>query len=144
MKKILPLLRLLFELRYAHFFITGVSGILLNMLVTWSLTEFVFGLDRYFYAYLIGAVTNLSYNFLVHTFVTFGTTKRHIRRFVLFVLYSLLNASVQIVIVRSAVNTVGAEYYLPVIAGTILVLSTISFIVFKYLLFDERKKQTHA
>src|SRR3989344_1565880 len=126
----------LFQQKYMHFFVTGVTGVLLNMLVTWLLTKFVFGVERYFIGYIVGAGVNLLYNFSLHTIITFQTTERHMERFVRFIGFSLLSAGVQIIIVRTIVSIVGKEYYLIVIAGTIFMLSILSFLFFKHSLFN--------
>lgn len=123
--------------RYAHFFATGLTGVLLNLLVAWTLTEFIFGVERYFVGYLAGAAVNVTYNFTLHTIMTFRTKKRHVRRFMLFILYSALSAGVQIAVVKTVTDAIGKEYYLIVIASTIFFLSLVSFLFFKYLLFNE-------
>jgi putative flippase GtrA len=85
--KPLLLVELLFRVRYAHFFATGVSGLALALAITYLLTEFILGLERYYEAYLVGLAANLIYNFALHTLITFRTKERHTRRFVIFVSY---------------------------------------------------------
>lgn len=130
---------ILFRHKYLHFFLTGTSGVAINLLVTWILTTFVFGLTGYFTAYLIGTTVNLLYNFTLHTLVTFGTTSRHFFRLVGFVLYSIGITVVQALIVRSVTELIGLQYYLLVIATTIFILSAITFVVFKLFLFHESR-----
>lgn len=124
--------------RFLHFFITGASGVALNLLTTFFLTKYVFGQDRFFAAYLIGSGVNLTYNFSLHTVITFKTKKRHLRRFGFFIIFSAVSAYVQILTVKVVTDLVGKQWYLLVIAGTILILSIISFIFFKWHLFDEK------
>lgn len=137
MKKLKTLFLFLHKKRYVHFFATGVVGIVLNILTVWFFTEFVFGIDYYLVGYLIGAVVNVTYNFTLHTIMTFQTKREHAKRFVYFILFSMLSACVQVVIIRALTEYFGREYYLLIIAGSILLLSFISFVFFKHSLFKE-------
>lgn len=107
----------------------------INLFVTWVLTEFVFGTERYFTAYLIAVSCNFIYNFILHTVLTFRTKERHIKRFLWFVLYSIGMTALQAWLVSVVTPIVGVEFYLLVIAGIILLFSTVSFIFFKLVLF---------
>lgn len=131
-------LSLLYKYKYVHFFIVGGSGVALNLGITWALTTFVFGLERYFDAYLIGISANLLWNFLLYSFAIFKTKGDHGRRLALFVAYFIAMTWFNTLIVRSIVERVGVEHYLIVIAGVILILSTVNFFVFKLSLFKER------
>lgn len=145
MKKLVSLIRLiLFEYKYLHFFLTGTSGVALNLFVTWALTTFVFGLHGYFKAYIIALAANLAYNFTLHTKVTFGTKEGHGRRFVLFVAYSLVLTALQAFVVRTVTPVVGLEYYLFVIATTTAMFSCVTFVFFKFFLFYERRDNERA
>src|SRR5262249_44192232 len=128
---------LLHKTKYLHFFLIGVSGVAINLGVTAFFAEFVFGRERYFEAYLIGLVTGLIYLFALHTFITFQTKERHLRRFVLFFIYSLLMSAFQAFLVKTITPIVGIQYYLLVIAAIILVFSTVTFVLFKLVLFKE-------
>ena len=129
---------ILFEHKYLHFFATGVSGVAINLFVTWLLTTYYFGLSGYFKAYIIATLLNLVYNFTLHTKITFETKERHVRRFVFFVTYSLIMTAVQASIVRMVTPLVGLEYYLLVIATAIFLFSCITFLFFKFFLFREQ------
>lgn len=133
---------ILFKHKYIHFFATGASGVAINLLITWFLTTFVFGLSRYFTAYVIGTAFNLLYNFTLHTLITFKTTSRHFRRLIGFITYSLVFAFFQTMFVKYVVSKVGVHYYLVVIATTIFVFSTVTFLVFKFFLFRESRSET--
>jgi putative flippase GtrA len=135
---------ILFKHKYLHFFLTGVSGVAINLSITWFFTTFVFGLAGYFKAYIIGATANLLYNFTLHTLVTFKTTSRHFSRLVGFVLYSVALTLLQMGIVKYVTELVGLKYYLLVIATTIFLLSTITFLLFKFFLFHEPRNDTEA
>lgn len=126
--------------KFLHFFVTGVLGVLLNLVTTWTLTTFVYGINGYFTAYLIGTTVNLLFNFTIHTLVTFETKTHHAKRLLGFVFYNIGMTIVQASIIRHVTALVGPEYYLLVIASTILVFSIGSFIVFKFFLFHEHKR----
>lgn len=126
----------LFE-RYVSFFLTGASGAMLNLGVTWLLTTYVFGIDQYFYGYAVGLGSNLVYNFVRHSLVTFQTRDGHWKRFAAFILYSLVMTGLQYVVVRNIVSLTGEQFYLLVIAGVIAVFSTVTFLVCNYWLFNE-------
>ncbi len=132
---------ILFEHKYLHFFMTGVSGVGINLLVTWFLTTYVFGLAGYFKGYIIGTTINLFYNFALHTKVTFETKSGHARRFIFFVTYSLVLTAVQASVVRVVTPMVGLEYYLFVIAGAIFIFSCVTFLFFKFFLFHEQHER---
>jgi len=114
-----------------------MTGVGLALLITWSLTEYVFGLENYFTSYLIGLAINLIYNFILHTKVSFHTKNHYPQRFVIFVIYSLLLASLQAVTVKILTPIFGIEFYLFVIASVILIYSTISYFIFKFIIFSE-------
>jgi len=126
----------LFE-RYASFFLTGASGVVLNLLITWLFTEFVFGRSLYFYAYLLGLGVNLVYNFVRHALVTFDARGQYVKRFVYFIAYSLAMAGLQAVTVRWLVGLFGEAYYLIVIGSVIFVFSTVTFVICDLWLFAD-------
>lgn len=123
--------------RITHFLLTGVTGVFLNMLITWALTTFVFGVLQYYIGYIIGTIINICYNFFLHSLLTFKTHTQHSRRFTFFVLFSFLSTTIQISIVYALTEFFGRAYYLPIIACTILLLSIVSFLFFKHSLFYE-------
>ncbi len=129
---------LLYKYKYIHFFLTGASGALVALIIIALLTEFIFGQEKYFTAYLIGLLLNLIYNFTLHTKISFKTKKKHIRRFTIFITYSLIMASIQATIVKIFTPILGLEYYLFVIASTILLFSIINFFSCKLLIFFEK------
>ena len=109
----------------------------LNLLITWLFTEFVFGRSLYFYAYLLGLGVNLVYNFVRHALVTFETHGRLVERFAYFIAYSLAMAGLQAVTVRWLVSLFGEAYYLIVIGSVIFVFSTATFVVCDLWLFAD-------
>jgi hypothetical protein len=130
-------LHLLIKTKYLHFFLSGISGVVLQLAFTWFFTEFIFGQARYFDAYLFGLAIALMYLFALHTFITFRTKQGHPKRFLWFFLYSLCMSALQAFLVKVITPIVGIQYYLVVIAGIILMFSTVSFLFFKLALFKE-------
>lgn len=128
---------LLIRYRYVHFFVVGMTGVAINLGLTWFFTEFVFGKEHYFEAYLIGLGGNLVYNFTLHTIITFGTTQEHLKRFLIFIVYALFMTVFQAYLVKVITPLVGIDYYLFVIGAIILFFSTISFFVFKLSVFKK-------
>ena len=130
---------LLMELKIIHFLFVGGTGVLIQLLLTWSLTHFVFGLDKYYIGYSFGLGANLIYNFVMHTKVTFEVKDGHFKRLIIFVIYALSMTFFQYKIVRFIVSKVGDEWYLLVISSIILIFSTITFVLFKFWLFKDNK-----
>lgn len=124
--------------RYLHFFAVGMSGVGLNLATTVFFTEFVFGRENYFTAYLIGLSVNLIYNFTLHTIVTFKTTDRHFFRFASFLAYSLAMTYLQARLVKYLTDLVGVDWYVLVIASVIMVFSILTFMLFKLVLFKDK------
>ena len=133
------ILKLLYKINYLQFFAVGVTGVLINLTIVYTLTEFIFGLENYYTAYLIGLTVNLLYNFLAHTIITFQTKKHHKTRFTYFVIYSLALSGLQAITVRYLTPIIGLEYYLFTIASIIFIFSTVTFVFFKLVLFNEKK-----
>ncbi len=131
------LINFLFEHRIPHFIFIGMTGVGINLFLVYFFTEFVFGRERYFYGYLIGLFANLIYNFIMHSSVTFQTKNGHLKRFVIYTIFSLSITFVQALVVRKLVRVFGVDYYLFVIMTVILVFSTVSFLTFKFWLFKE-------
>ena len=130
--------KLFYKHRLIHFLFTGGTGVLINIGITGLLTEFVLGRENYFSAYLIGLTANLIYNFTLHTVMTFKTKKNHKSRFTIFIVYSLLMALLQAILINTIVSLIGVDYYLFVIGSVILTFSFITYIFFKLLLFNEK------
>ena len=134
-------LNLLMKYRYIHFLVIGASGVGLALIIIYVLTEFVFGREKYYTAYLIGLAINLLYNFVLHTIISFRTKNRHLFRFVVFVVYNLLMASLQAFVVGLLTPRVGVDFYIFVIAGVVFVFSVVNYLVFKFIVFFEKNEQ---
>ncbi|MCK5022605.1 MAG: GtrA family protein [Candidatus Aenigmarchaeota archaeon] len=131
--------RLLYKHKYIHFFSTGVTGVIMNLFTVWFTTEFIFGLENYFYGYLVGLAINLTYNFTAHTILTFKTKTEHVKRFIIFITYSLVMSFIQAVIIKTITPIIGLHYYIFVIAGIIFIFSIFSFLLFKVWMFKDKK-----
>lgn len=127
----------LYHHRFTRFLFVGGTGAFLNLALTWFFTTFVFGIGGYLDAFLIGIAGNIIYNFFLNTIVTFKTTKRHGRRFVGFVLYSLAASALLYHTVKLVTPIFGIEWYLAVITAVILAYAVVNFSFFKYILFRE-------
>ena len=147
--------------RYLHFFVIGVTGVTLNLFLSWFFVEFIFLKSKYLifntqfksstFGVIIGETVNLIYNFCLHTIVTFRIKKQHKRRFILFVLYSLFTTYLvvfpAILILRNFFEYVfpfinlnfliGFEY-LVAACFVILFFSFFNFIIFKIWLFKDK------
>ncbi len=130
--------RLLHKLRLIHFLLVGGTGVIINITLTAIFTELVFGREMYFYAYLIGLLSNLVYNFTFHTLFTFKTKDRHSVRFFYFIIYNLAMSGLQAIVIKYIVNIVGVDFYLIVIVGVIGFFFIINFIVSKLFLFKNK------
>ncbi len=125
------------KIRFVSFLLVGGTGVLLNLTIVTVLTEFFLGRELYFYSYLIGLFSNLTYNFILFTKITFKTKKNHKKRYVVYITYSLIMSFIQAITVRHIVNVVGVDFYLIVIASIIFVFSIINFMNFKLWLFKD-------
>jgi putative flippase GtrA len=106
--------------------------------VTAGLTEFVFGREHYFWAYIAGTSVNLIYNFTLHSRFTFTTQNRHAKHLAIFVGFNILSTLLQMLVVRELVRMIGTSYYIPIITTTILFFSLGSYVFFKRVLFTSR------
>lgn len=127
----------LHRVRYLHFFAVGMSGVALNLAITVFLTEFVFGRENYFSAYLFGLTANLIYNFTLHTVLTFKTEGGHVPRLAFFLAYSLVLTYIQAQTVKMLTDYFGVDWYALIIAAVILAFSVVTFVLFKFVLFKK-------
>ncbi len=134
-------LDLLIRYKYIHFLVIGVTGLGLALLIIFLLTEFVFGRENYYTAYLIGLVINLTYNFVLHTLISFRTQRKHVSRFIVFIVYNLLMASFQATVVGFVTPIIGVDFYIFIIATVVFIFSIINYLVFKLVVFFEQYDQ---
>lgn len=121
--------------RFFRFLVVGGSGAALNIGITFLLTHFVLGAERYFTAFLVGTIFNFFYSFTFYTVSIFKTRERHAERFVAFSGYGILMTVVQLYLVHQITAFVGATWYLPVIASVIFVGACVNYVVFKSSIF---------
>lgn len=131
-------LKFFHKIRFLHFAAVGITGVAINLALTWTFVEFFFGREKYFYGYLIGLTANTIYNFTLHTIVTYKTKKNHSKRFLAFVTYTALYTVVQASLVKWLTPIIGIDYYIFVIAFIIACGSIVTFTLFKFWLFKER------
>lgn len=131
--------KILHRYRFLHFLIVGGGGAILGLGLTWLFTTFVFGLEGYFSAYLIGTSLGLLFNFTMYTIVIFRTARSHMRRLVVYFVYMVGIILIQATLVRSLTPLVGIQLYLLVIAAVIAFFSVVNFLAFKLSIFKERE-----
>lgn len=138
-KNCIKFIKALYGHKIIRFILTGGTGLLINLLVTGILTEFVFGREHYFYGYLLGLTANMVYNFALYTVFTFKPSAKHKRRFLLYVIYYICMTLTQIGIVKMLTALVGVDWYLLVIALTIATLSVITYLTCNLFIFKKVK-----
>ena len=131
--------RMLWKHNIIQFLLVGGTGLIIQLLTTWLLTTFLFTLSTYYIGYSIGLGLNLIYNFIMHSNFTFKTKKNHSKRFTKFIIYSFSMALFQYVLVRSLVYLIGETWYLVIITSVIFVFSIITYIIFKFWLFKDKR-----
>lgn len=125
----------LHKTRFIHFFLVGLTGLFINLTLTATFAELVFGRQDYFYAYLIGLFSNLTYNFVLHSIITFKKKTKKALRFSGFIAYNLIMSVFQAYLVDLFVSIVGVDFYLLVITFVIGSLFVVNFLVSKFFLF---------
>ena len=118
-----------------RFTISSGLGVLVNISLTYILTEFVFGRNQYLFAYIIGLGVGILTQFIMHVIFTFKTKDYVVKKFLLFYIYSILMTIFQVFVVKNITNIVGVDYYMPVIIGTIGVFYAVSYFVNKLYIF---------
>ena len=155
-------IKFLLKTRYPHFFAIGATGVALNLFISWFFVEIVFFKSKYLlfnmqfksstFGVIIGETAHLIYNFCLHTIFTFRTKKQHKKRFIFFVVYSLIITYLAtlpaILIVRNFferifplinLNFLAGFEYLVAACFVILFFSFFNFAVFKIWLFKDKK-----
>lgn len=132
------LVDILLRHRFVHFLVVGGGGAVLGLSITWALTTYVYGLQNYFIAYLIGTGAALAFNFTLYSLVIFKTSRQHARRLVVYFVYIVSIISFQSALVKIITPLVGLQWYLVVIATLIGILSIVNFMAFKLSIFKER------
>lgn len=133
----LQVVRILLRHRFLHFLLAGGGGAFIGIGLTWILTTFVFGLENYFTAYLIGTGAALVFNFTMYSLVIFKTSRAHVRRLLVYFIYIVSVIVVQAILVKTITPLVGLRWYLLVIATLIGLFSVVNFMAFKLSIFKE-------
>lgn len=120
-----------FGFHFIKYNIVGVAGVILNLVITFLLTEFLLGRPNYIYAFVIGNVFNIAYNYATYVKYIFPVHGMSLNKKIFFLAYSSLIALLQIVLSSVIVSIVGVGLYLPVLAVVIGVISVVSFFIFK-------------
>jgi len=124
-----------FGKKFFNYLIVGGIGVIANIIITFLLTEFVFGRENYIYAFCIGTLINMTYNFIFYSKITFKVQKIKHAKKIIFYIYSLFIVLTQIFLVDILVDLIGVNYYIFIIIFVIGILSILSFIFFKLVIF---------
>ncbi|MCP3682776.1 MAG: glycosyltransferase [bacterium] len=121
-------------IRYLVFVVGGGLGMLINLVVTFLLTEFA-GL-WYMGSYALGLGLNMLFNFFYHRHVTFNVTSRAKERFGKFMIVTVLIVLINWLMVYAITEITGIYYILSIILVT-LVVSVINYILNKLWVFKD-------
>ncbi|MCA9497450.1 MAG: GtrA family protein [Nanoarchaeota archaeon] len=130
---------LFLKYNYFHYLLVGLLGLLLNLFLIWFLTEFIFGLEKYFVSYLIGYFVNLVFNFVLNVKVVFVGSRFSVLKFLSYVMYSLSLLVIQSFLIKAFVTFFGVEFYLPIIFVVMFATSIVGFVFLKLFLFKREK-----
>ena len=120
---------------FLKFSFSSGLGVLTNLLITFALTEFLFGRDNYFYAYMIGLTVGLLVQFILHIKYTFKISNNISQKFQLFMSYSVIMTLIQAITVRSITSFIGVNYYIFIITFVICIFYFINYIINKIIIF---------
>ncbi len=157
----------LYNVRYIHFLLTGGSGVALNLFTAWLWIDVLSNKEVFTLwvsdqhntlkvksntiGIILGQTTNIIYNFIFHSIVTFKTKEKHKRRFLLFVLYSIFLSYIIVTPLILILNNflisqikptilneyIGGFEYLIASAIVIFFISIFNFVFFKKKLFKD-------
>jgi len=123
--------------QYLKYTLIGVPGFLINLAITFGLTEFLFGRPNYIYAFAIGTLVNLIYNYIVYVRYIFPTRGVAAKKKVVFFAYSLAVVFVQIALTNVLVPIAGIDFYLPVLIIVMGFITFVSYFLFKSHIFSQ-------
>jgi dolichol-phosphate mannosyltransferase len=126
--------------RHAHkfmlFVLGGGLGFLINLGITYALTEFM-GI-WYMVSYTAGAIVNVAFNFLFHLKVTFKRKGYLRRRFAYFLIATAVVFCISWISVFAATEVFGLHYLVSIVLVTAAV-SLINFLLNKFWVFKDWK-----
>jgi len=137
MKKIFYKLykKLLLFRRYIIFIFGGGLGLVINLLITFVLTEYFY--LWHMFSYSIGLTLNIIINYIYHTKITFKI-ERSKNRLIKFVVVFLLMVLLNWFFVYYFTEIIGfKKYYLIVIVAVTFVLSIINYLINKLYVFKK-------
>jgi putative flippase GtrA len=98
----------------------GLVGAVINWSITYGLTE---NFDvHYLISNLVGLTVNIIFNFFYHSHITFGVFDDTKRRFVKFVLFTLIIVALNIVIIFTLTEFFHIWYLFSAIIATFLIV----------------------
>jgi len=126
--------------QYLKYNLIGGLGVVLNLAITLALTELLFGRQNYLYAFVIGNIFNIAYNYAAFIRYIFPVQSLKDHKKAIFISYSIIIALAQVALSKVLVSFTGVDLYLPVLVLVIGVLSVISFFFFKGYIFSGNEK----
>ncbi len=162
MSIILKIINRLYRARYLHFVFTGGIGVAINLFTAWFLVAFILTEEKYLLftfslkettiGIIAGQTLNLLYNFIFYSLFIFKTTEKHKRRFVVFVIYSLVTSYLvvtplivklrdfleQVMANVSFFSLLKGHYYIVASIVVIFLISIFNFFFFKKWLFRQK------
>lgn len=131
----------LFFSKAARFYTVGASGLLVNYLVSFLLSNGMLGNFFYLHATAIGIACSITSNFLLNKVWTFEdrnfSLKHALRQYGLYVIFSSIGAAVQLSLLYVFVQSYGIQYALSLVFA-VAIASIGNFLLNKKLTFKER------
>jgi len=120
---------------FIKFSFSSGLGVFINLLLTFILTEGLFGKQHYFYAYTIGLAVGLLVQFIMHIKFTFKKSINVRKKFWRFMSYSTMVTIIQASTVKVIADFFGVNYYMLIIAFVICIFYIINYIVNSKIVF---------
>lgn len=114
---------------FIKFSFSSGLGVFINLLLTFILTEGLFGKQHYFYAYTIGLTVGLLVQFIMHIKYTFKKSIDIKKKFGQFMSYSVIMTLIQASTVKAISDVLGVDYYIFIIAFVICIFYIINYLV---------------
>jgi drug/metabolite transporter (DMT)-like permease len=126
--------------RTIHFFIVGISAILLQILLTYLYTTYINNGNFTQASFYIPSIIIMIYNFFFHTIFTYRTHTNHISRFIKYALYYIIMTFIiQAQTIFYMISVIGTAYYILINAVVVFTYAILSHIIFKLWLFNDAK-----
>lgn len=132
------LVKIISEIKFLKYSIGGILSYILNISVTFLLTD-TFNL-YYLYSYLIAYSIVLIFNFVFALKVIFSVTGKIANRFFRFIIFIIIFFLTNIFAVKFFTETVGLYYIISITIVT-FTLFMIKFFIYKHFVFSDSKQK---